>query len=49
MLAGMIPKEAIVSTKRCEPPPTVRAVCVLMRLVIIITGLKVARDLCWRG
>ena len=49
MLAVMIPKDVIVSTKRCEPPPTVRAMCVLMRLVIIITGLKATRDLCWRG
>ena len=31
-LAGMIPKEVIVSTKRCEPSP-VQALCALMRLV----------------
>ena len=40
-LAGMIPKEVIVSTKedyyttnRCAPSSTVRALCTLMRLVI---------------
>ena len=31
-LAGMIPKQIIVSTKRCEPP-TVQALFSLMRLV----------------
>ena len=31
-LAGMIPKQVIVSTKRCEPS-TVQALCALMRLV----------------
>ena len=35
MLAGMIPKEVIVSANRCYPLSTVRAVCVLMGLVII--------------
>ena len=32
-LAGMIPKQIIVSTKRCEPS-TVQALCALMRLII---------------
>ena len=34
MFAEMIPKWFIVSTKRCQPLPTFRAVWVLIRLVI---------------